>query len=220
VAQLDAEARASAKAAEEREKHEKAVADAAKRANQEQTATTQQAWMDSLGVAQQATGSIMDLLDTQTEGGRRAAHVMFGIQKALALADIAVHTAVASVAALEAGPVAGAVLAGLTVAAGAAAAASVAAQQPSFRSGLWSGSRGLASDEVRAVVRQGEVVVPSSMVERAGGPEAVRERVDGGPRGATTLIADFASRRVVVPMLDMIGRSSPVDPMAGYAHGF
>ena len=207
------------KAAEEEAKAARALVESTKAANKDQADTNKQAWIDSLGVAQSATDSIIGLLDTQTEGGRRAAMVMFAIQKGLALADIAVHTAVASIAALEAGPVAGAVLAGLTVAAGAAAAASVAAQQPTFHTGLFSGSRSLAADETRAILKTGEVVIPRPMVDRAGGPDHVRQRVDGGGSGGTTLVADFASRRVVVPLLGMIGRSSSVDPMLGYSHG-
>ena len=207
------------KANDEAGKAQRAAADAAAKAADEQAAVTQQAWTDSIGVARTATDSIVGLLDTQTEGGRKAAMVMFAIQKGLALADIAVHTAVASIAALEAGPVAGAVLAGLTVAAGAAAAASVAAQQPTFHTGLFSGSRSLAADETRAILKTGEVVIPRPMVDRAGGPDHVRQRVDGGGSGGTVLVADFASRRVVVPLLGMIGRSSSVDPMLGYAHG-
>ena len=210
---------AATKAAEEEAKAARALVEAAKTSNKDRSDTNKQAWIDSIGVAQQATDSIISLIDTQTEGGRRAAMVMFAIQKGLALADIAVHTAVASIAALEAGPVVGAVLAGLTVAAGAAAAAVVAAEQPRFHGGLFSGSRGLASDETRAILKTGEVVIPRPMVDRAGGPDGVRQRMDGGSSGGMTVIADFASRRVVIPLTDMVSRALPVDSMLGYAHG-
>lgn len=172
---------------------------------------------DDLAAAR--TKTEIDALEAQEHAQRRAALVAFGINKAIALSDIAVSTAVASVAALEAGPVAGAILSALTIAAGAAAAATVAAQQPSFHTGLFSGSRSLAADETRAILKTGEVVIPRPMVDRAGGPDHVRQRVDGGGSGGTVLVADFASRRVVVPLLGMIGRSSSVDPMLGYSHG-
>ena len=195
---------------------EQAAADRA--SNKHSSDVRKQAWIDAIGVAQDATDSILGMLDTQNAGQRRAALAVFAIQKGLAIADIAVKTAQSFMAALTIPPPAGEVLGALNVAAGVAAAATVAAQQPSFHAGLFQG-RGLASDEVRAVVKTGEVVVPRPMVDRAGGPDAVRSRVDQPMTGGTTVIADFASRRVLVPLRDTIDRSSPVDPFLGWSHG-
>ena len=179
---------------------------------QENADKQRQATYDTIQVGLQAAGDVSSLIqdvlaeyaqsyDTTTEMGRMAARKQFGINKAFALGDIAIKTAQAVMGFLTLVPpnVPGAVGAGIT---GATQAAIVAARQPTFHSGRFSRQGTLVTDEQPAILRRGEVVVPSPMVARAGGPEAVRERLQGNGSGAPPimLVADFQDRRVTVPL--------------------
>jgi hypothetical protein len=106
--------------------------------------------------------------------------------------------------------VAAASLAGITQ------AAAISAQQPSFHAGLY-GQGGLAADEIAATVRRGEVVVPAPTVMAAGGPEAVRDRVEGGGSGPTILYANMDGRRVMVPLTRAVGRRMEIGPRGHWA---
>ncbi len=152
------------------------------------------------GLIQEVMAEYAQSYDTTTEMGRMAARKQFAINKAFALGDIAIKTAQAVVGFLSMVPPnpVGAVFAGVT---GATQAAIVAARQPTFHVGRFTRQGNLVTDEQPAILRRGEVVVPSPMVAAAGGPEAVRERLQGGGSSPNVmLVADFQDRRVTVPL--------------------
>lgn len=132
---------------------------------------------------------------------RRVAERQFAVNKAFAIADIGIKTAQAVMGFLAMVPpnIPGSIGAGIL---GATQAAVVAAKQPKFHAGRFTQSGNLVTDEQPAILRRGEVVVPSPMVASAGGPEAVRERLRSpvGMAAPTMLVADFADRRVTVPL--------------------
>lgn len=168
--------------------------------------TAQAAQMASAGAVSQsvaqATGALLSLFDSQGEGSKEAARAAFGINKAAALANIAIHTAEAIAAASPVVPLM--VAAGI---AGAAEAAVVAATPPPFHAGLYGGARPTMSDEYDARLRQGEVVVPAPTVMAAGGPERIRERVErSSTQTVTTIRLDFTDRSVVQPLTKTIER--------------
>jgi hypothetical protein len=167
--------------------------------------TAQAAQMASAGAVSQsvaqATGALLSLFDTQGEGSKEAARAAFAINKAAALANIAIHTAEAIAAASPVVPLM--VAAGI---AGAAEAAVVAATPPPFHAGRYSQPT-LLSDEQTATLRQGEVVVPAPTVMAAGGPERIRERVErSSSEVMTTIRLDFTDRSVVQPLTKTIER--------------
>ena len=154
--------------------------------------------VDLSGFAQQLAANVIDTYDTQTKVGRAAALQAFKVSKGFALTDVAIKTAQAIVGYLAATPPnpIGAASAAIV---GATQAAAVAAQRPSFHAGRFGGA--MAGDEMPATIRRGEVVVPSPLVASAGGPEAVRDRLEGPAASAPVqLIADFGDRRVIVPL--------------------
>lgn len=160
-----------------------------------------QAASEVSGLIQEVMAEYAQSYDTTTEMGRMAARKQFAINKAFALGDIAIKTAQAVVgflAMVPPNPV-GAAFAGVT---GATQAAIVAARQPTFHVGRFTRQGNLVTDEQPAILRRGEVVVPSPMVAAAGGPEAVRERLQGGGGSGPNvmLVADFQDRRVTVPL--------------------
>ena len=159
-----------------------------------------QAASEVSGLIQEIMAEYAQSYDTTTEMGRMAARKQFAINKAFALGDIAIKTAQAVVGFLSMVPPnpVGAVFAGVT---GATQAAIVAARQPTFHVGRFTRQGNLVTDEQPAILRRGEVVVPSPMVAAAGGPEAVRERLQGGGSSPNVmLVADFQDRRVTVPL--------------------
>lgn len=174
------------------------AAQAAAEARRQSFEQTTGLMLDITSFAQTITDQVISTFDTQTKVGREAALQAFKVQKAFALTDIAIKTAQAIVGFL-AGPVPnpiGAIGASIT---GAAQAAVVASQTPSFHSGRFGAA--MASDESPAILRRGEVVVPSPLVRSAGGPEAVRDRLEAPSANAPiTLVADFGDRRVTVPL--------------------
>jgi hypothetical protein len=167
--------------------------------------TAQAAQMASAGAVSQsvaqATGALLSLFDSQGEGSKEAARAAFAINKAAALANIAIHTAEAIAAASPVVPLM--VAAGI---AGAAEAAVVAATPPPFHAGRYSQPT-LLSDEQTATLRQGEVVVPAPTVMAAGGPERIRERVErSSSEVMTTIRLDFTDRSVVQPLTKTLER--------------
>lgn len=180
-------------------------------------ASTVSAASTLVGAASAAADLVVGLYDTTTESGREAARKAFEWSKAFALTDVAIKTAQAIMNAFTfptpvgvALGVAAASLAGVTQ------AAAIAAQQPSFHAGLY-GQGGLAADEIAATVRRGEVVVPAPTVMAAGGPEAVRDRVEGGGSGPTILYAQLDGRTVMVPLTRAVGRRADIGPTGHWA---
>lgn len=173
--------------------------DAAREARLETFDQTAGLLTDISGFAQQIAQNVIDSYDTQTKVGREAALQAFRVSKGFALTDIAIKTAQAIVGflgMLPPNPV-GAASAAIV---GATQAAAVAAQRPSFHAGRF-GSAGMSGDEFPAIIRRGEVVIPSPLVASAGGPEAVRDRLEAPQASApVTLVADFGDRRVIVPL--------------------
>lgn len=154
--------------------------------------------VDISGFAQQLAANVTDTYDTQTKVGRAAALQAFKVSKGFALTDVAIKTAQAIVGYLAATPPnpIGAASAAIV---GATQAATIAAQRPSFHAGRFGSA--MAGDEFPATIRRGEVVVPSPLVASAGGPEAVRDRLESPAASAPVqLIADFGDRRVIVPL--------------------
>jgi hypothetical protein len=170
-----------------------------------------------VGSVSAAADVIVGLYDTTTESGRQAARKAFEWSKAFALADVAVKTAQAVMNAFTFPTPVGVALgvAAATIAA-ATQVAAITAQQPSFHAGLY-GQGGLAADEIAATVRRGEVVVPAPTVMAAGGPEAVRDRVEGGGSGPTILYANMDGRRVMVPLTRAVGRRMEIGPRGHWA---
>lgn len=172
------------------------------------------AFAQSLEYARQTVGGIIDLFDTQTREGRRAALALFAVQKAVSVAQIAVNTAQAITAALTIPPPAGPILALATGAAAAVQAGAALAAQPRFHTGLF-------NDEQPAVIRRGEVVVPAPMVAASGGPERVRQQLRDGAGSERPIIvrAVFSDREVAVPLAREVGWYMPRDAMMGWRDG-
>ena len=108
---------------------------------------------------------ISENIDAYSWRAKRAVRALFKVQKGLAIANLVMSTAQASVAALAPppiglGPLAGIPLAALTAAAGATQIAVVAAQQPpTFHTGGMIGTPGPMPDEVGITALSGEGVV-------------------------------------------------------------
>lgn len=175
-----------------------ATFDAARAARLEAFDQTAGLLVDISGFAQELAANVTDTYDTQTKVGRAAALQAFKVSKGFALTDVAIKTAQAIVGFLAATPPnpIGAASAAIV---GATQAATIAAQRPSFHAGRFGSA--MAGDEMPATIRRGEVVVPSPLVASAGGPEAVRDRLESPAASAPVqLIADFGDRRVIVPL--------------------
>ena len=212
---------AAAKAAADEQELERARqrAEAAQRFRDEAVRSEMSAASSLVSGISSATSAIMGMYDTTTAAGREAAEKAFRVSQAFALTDVAIKTAQAIMNAFTfptpvgvALGVAAASLAGITQ------AAAISAQQPSFHAGLY-GQGGLAADEVAATVRRGEVVVPAPTVMAAGGPEAVRDRVEGrgGGSGTTILYAQMDGRTVMVPLARAVGRRADIGPRGHWA---
>lgn len=203
-AEADAEAQAAAErqAARDADLAATLAAEEAKRKSLFETIDTGlNVAADSSALLQDIVAEFSQTYDTSTEIGRKAAKRQFAVNKAFAIADIGIKTAQAVMGFLAMVPpnIPGSIGAGIL---GATQAAVVAAKQPKFHAGRFSQSGNLVTDEQPAILRRGEVVVPSPMVASAGGPEAVRERLRSpvGSAAPMTLVADFADRRVTVPL--------------------
>jgi len=218
TAAAEAKAAEAKAAADERAlERDRQRAEAAQRFRDEAVRSEMSAASSLVSGISAATSAVMGMYDTTTAAGREAAEKAFRVSQAFALTDVAIKTAQAIMNAFTfptpvgvALGVAAASLAGVTQ------AAAIAAQQPSFHAGLY-GQGGLAADEVAATVRRGEVVVPAPTVMAAGGPEAVRDRVEGGSSGPTILYARMDDRTVMVPLSRSVGRRADIGPRGHWA---
>ena len=215
----EARADAASAAADERElERKRQLAEAAQRFRDEAVRSEMSAASSLVSGISAATTAVMGMYDTTTAAGREAAEKAFRVSQAFALTDVAIKTAQAIMNAFTfptpvgvALGVAAASLAGITQ------AAAISAQQPSFHAGLY-GQGGLAADEVAATVRRGEVVVPAPTVMAAGGPEAVRSRVEGGGSDVPPVfLARFDDRTVMVPLSRGVGRRVAIGPTGHWA---
>ena len=168
-----------------------------------------------IGLTGQSIQALIGMMDTQTKEGRNAALALFTVNKGVAVADIAVKTAQATMAALTVPPPAGPILAGANVLAGSIAAGAALAAQPTFHAG-----RVLAADETGAVLQRHEVVIPAPEVSRQGGPQGVADRLRGkASDGVTILRADFSDRSVLVPLARETRTAGGVPSLYGWASG-
>ena len=94
-------------------------------------------------------------------------------------------------------------------------------QTPMFMPvGTQASVKSLTPDEVAATVRRGEVVVPAPTVMAAGGPEAVRSRVEGGGSDVPPVfLARFDDRTVMVPLSRGVGRRVAIGPTGHWSKG-
>lgn len=126
-----------------------------------------------------------------TAEGKKQYLEAFYAQRGIAVAQIAVQTAVASIQALASTPFpANFVVAGLVLGAGVAAGALAGTRQPTIRhDGGMLGRQVYQPDEVGVRALEGEAVLSRRGVRAAGGPEGVARFNEGGaaPRGVTVV---------------------------------
>lgn len=121
----------------------------------------------------------------QMERRAKFAIMLFKMEKAASIAEIAMNTAEAVTKALTYGPVLGPALAAVAGATGAAQMAVVAGQpapQMQFHMG------GMAPDEANARVLRGEAILDRATVRRMGGEQGVRNLQQGGSPGVQTVV--------------------------------
>ena len=121
----------------------------------------------------------------QMERRAKFAIMLFKMEKAASIAEIAMNTAEAVTKALTYGPVLGPALAAVAGATGAAQMAVVAGQpapQMQFHMG------GLAPDEANARVLRGEAILDRATVRRIGGEQGVRNLQQGGSGSVNTVV--------------------------------
>lgn len=154
------------------------------------------AWIGSAeslaGTFGNITGAITDLWASSTDDAKKSAHAQAAAAKTLAVFQIGIDMARAISSALtwsvaSTGPAA--------LATGAAAVGAVGAvfadiltlvkPVPEFHTGLYR----TMPDERMARVKSDEVIVDSPTVHRNGGPEGVRQQLQGGGGGPTTMQA-------------------------------
>lgn len=129
------------------------LADIAGDAYAEQVGIIQMLEQDLLASEQYLTEAQIEAKREQIESARKAARKQFEVEKAASLAAAIVNTAEAVTQALASGPPPGnLILAGISGAAGAVQVGTIAAQQPSFHTGL-------APDEYTAKLQKGEAVL-------------------------------------------------------------
>jgi hypothetical protein len=121
----------------------------------------------------------------QIERRAKFAIMLFNMEKAASIAEVAMNTAEAVTKALTYGPILGPVLASIAGATGAAQAAVVASQpapQMQFHMG------GIAPDEANARVLRGEAILDRATVRRMGGEQGVRNLQQGGSGSSQTVV--------------------------------
>jgi hypothetical protein len=142
--------------------------------------------------AKQKAEDLEMLTQKERDQMKRRAHsaiMLFKMEKAASIAEIAMNTAEAITKALTYGPVLGPALASVAGATGAAQMAIVAGQpapQMQFHMG------GIAPDEANARVLRGEAILDRATVRRMGGEQGVKNLQQGGsPNIQTVVIQPF-----------------------------
>ena len=117
------------------------------------------------------------------EQKQKQLRALFRFEKGMALAEVAMGTAEAIVAAQKLIAPFNAIQSGLAIATGVAQAGVVMSQQmPSFHMG------GMAPDEATARVLRGEAILDRSTVRRIGGEQGVRNLQQGGSSSTNTVV--------------------------------
>ena len=117
------------------------------------------------------------------EQKQKQLRALFRFEKGMALAEVAMGTAEAIVAAQKLIAPFNAIQSGLAIATGVAQAGVVMSQQmPAFHMG------GMAPDEATARVLRGEAILDRSTVRRIGGEQGVRNLQQGGSSSTNTVV--------------------------------
>lgn len=132
---------------------------------------------------QEEIAAMSDIERAAYEKEQKNLRGLFNFRKGLALAEIAMGTAEAVVAAQKLVTPFNAIQSALAVATGVAQAGVVMSQQmPSFHMG------GLAPDEANARVLRGEAILDRATVRRIGGEQGVRNLQQGGSSSVQTVV--------------------------------
>jgi len=174
--------------------------DDARKAAEEQEKIEQQIANARINLAQVSFGAVASIagtiLDQMSEKQKTAAMVVFGVQKAAALAQVGINTIMAVSNAL-AQPVPPPVAAAMAVAAGVAGAAQAvavaASPPPKFHSGTLSAAPGPGSarrgNEFTAVLEGGEAIIPRATMQQPGAKEQAAALVSGRSSVASDEVA-------------------------------
>lgn len=132
---------------------------------------------------QEEIAAMSDIERAAYEKEQKNLRGLFNFRKGMALAEIAMGTAEAVVAAQKLIAPFNAIQSGLAIATGVAQAGVVMSQQmPAFHMG------GIAPDEANARVLRGEAILDRATVRRMGGEQGVRNLQQGGSGGAQTVV--------------------------------
>ena len=132
---------------------------------------------------QEEIAAMSDIERAAYEKEQKNLRGLFNFRKGMALAEIAMGTAEAVVAAQKLIAPFNAIQSGLAIATGVAQAGVVMSQQmPAFHMG------GMAPDEANARVLRGEAILDRATVRRMGGEQGVRNLQQGGSGGAQTVV--------------------------------
>ena len=136
---------------------------------------------------QEEISALSDIEKAAYQQKQKQLRSLFRFEKGMALAEIAMSTAEAVIAAQKLPIPFNAISAALAVATGVAQAGVVQSQQmPSFHMG------GLAPDEATARVLAGEAILDRSTVRRLGGEQGVKNlQENGGARSQVVVIQPF-----------------------------
>ena len=132
---------------------------------------------------QEELAKMSDIEREAYEKKRKQLRALFVFQKGMSMAEIAMKTAEAIIAAQKLIPPFSFIQMGIATGIGAAQMGVVMSQQmPSFHMG------GLAQDEATARVLKGEAVLDRATVRRIGGEQGVRNLQQGGSNGSQTVV--------------------------------
>ena len=122
----------------------------------------------------------VQLFERFGEKTKENAITAFNIRKGIALAEVAINTAVGITRALAEGGIVGGVAAAGIGATGAAQAALIISEEPKFHMGGMIAGPSLAPDERRITAKSGEAVLSAGTVQRLGGEQAINRMENGG----------------------------------------
>ena len=132
---------------------------------------------------QEELAKMSDIEREAYEKKRKQLRALFVFQKGMSMAEVAMKTAEAIIAAQKLIPPFSFIQMGIATGIGAAQMGVVMSQQmPSFHMG------GLAQDEATARVLKGEAVLDRATVRRIGGEQGVRNLQQGGSNGSQTVV--------------------------------